>query len=374
MDDNDSATERSLACPVCDLSQTVGAVPGGARVHCARCDHLLFRDMTGQGNQRIFCFALTALLLFVPANLLPILEVTTFGSTRSYTVLSGTQAIWRGSMWPLAVPIGLASAVLPFCLILGLLSLALSDRLRLPATAKRFWRRVCDFLEVWSIVDVYLIAIFVTVSKLAQMTDAAPTGGAALFFGMVLFLALALRSLDDQEEAKVHAAPPTADSLNRTLAWGLAALVLFVPANVYPTLTLALTGSSQSDTVFGGVVELWQDGSWGLALLVMCASVLIPFFKITGLLFLVLTIKNKGRRLERTRLYLTIEKIGRLSMLDFYVISLMVAVMSLGALASARAEIGAVAFASVVIVTIIAARSFDPRLIWSDHRDPPSPE
>ena len=139
-------------------------------------------------------------------------------------------------------------------------------------------------------------------------------------------------------------------------------------------MTLALTGSSQSDTVFGGVVELWQDGSWGLALLVMCASVLIPFFKIAGLLFLVLTIRNKGRRLERTRLYLAIEKIGRLSMLDVYVISLMVAVMSLGTLASARAEIGAVAFASVVIVTIIAARSFDPRLIWSDHRDPPSPE
>jgi paraquat-inducible protein A len=98
MDDHDSATERSLACPVCDLSQSVGAVPGGARVHCARCDHLLFRDMAGRGNQRIFCFALTALLLFVPANLLPILEVTTFGTTRSYTVLSGTQAIWRGSM------------------------------------------------------------------------------------------------------------------------------------------------------------------------------------------------------------------------------------------------------------------------------------
>jgi paraquat-inducible protein A len=191
---------------------------------------------------------------------------------------------------------------------------------------------------------------------------------------MVLSLALALRSLDAGETAAPDTAPPAPESLNRTLAVALAALILFIPANVYPTLTLALTGSSQSDTVFGGVVELWQSGMWPLALLVMCASVLIPCFKIIGLLFLVLTIRMRGRRLERTRLYLAIEKIGRLSMLDVYVISLIVAVINYGALADARAEVGALAFASVVIVTIIAARSFDPRLIWTDDRDAPSGE
>lgn len=373
MDDEESAPERLLTCAACGLSQTIGAVPGGAWVHCARCDHLLFRELAGQGNLRVFCFGLSALLLFVPANLLPILEVTTFGKTRSYTVLSGTQAIWQGEMWPLAIPIGLASVILPLCLIVALVSVALANGLGLPAATRRFWRRVCDFLELWSIVDVYLLAILVTVSKLAQMTDAAPAAGAALLFGMVLCLALAMRSLDDQEAGEARAAPRP-DSLNRTLAWALTALVLFIPANVYPTLTLALTGSSQSDTVFGGVIELWQDGSWGLALVVMCASVLIPFFKISGLLFLVLTIRRTRRRLERTRLYLAIEKIGRLSMLDVYVISLMVAVMSLGTLSSAHAEIGAVAFAAVVIVTIIAAQSFDPRLIWRDQHDPTSGE
>jgi paraquat-inducible protein A len=120
------------------------------------------------------------------------------------------------------------------------------------------------------------------------------------------------------------------------------------------------------------VVELWQSGMWPLALLVMCASVLIPFFKIAGMLFLVLTIRMRGRRLERTRLYLAIEKIGRLSMLDVYVISLIVAVVQMGALANARADVGALAFAAVVIVTIIAAGSFDPRLIWTDEQDSPS--
>ena len=368
----DGVAQTLHACPTCGLQQTVGVVPSGARVHCVRCDHLLFQDMAGEANRRVFCFTLTALLLFIPANLYPILEVTNFGTTRYYTVLSGARALWEGSMWPLAIPVGLASVVLPLCLIIALLSLAAAESSGLPATTRRLLHRAAEFLSVWSIIDVYLLAIFVTVVKLAQMTDAAPTGGALVLFGMVLSLSMALRSLETEEAAGHAQAVPDPKSLNRTLALALAALILFVPANVFPTLTLSITGSSQSDTVFGGVVQLWQSGMWPLALLVMCASVLIPFFKITGMLFLVLTIRMRGRRLQRTRLYLAIEKIGRLSMLDVYVISLIVAVVNLGALANARAEVGALAFAAVVIVTMIAAGSFDPRLIWSDEQDSPS--
>ena len=359
------------ACPTCGLQQTVDVVPSGARVHCARCDHLLFQDLAGEANRRVFCFALTALLLLIPANLYPILEVTSFGNTRSYTALSGARALWEGNMWPLALPVGLLSVVLPFCLVITLLSLTMAEGSGFPAATRRFLHRAAEFLSVWSIVDVYLLAIFMTVVKLAQMTDATPASGALLFFGVVLSLSLALRGLETVEAAGRGPGAPSPESLNRTLALSLAALILFVPANVYPTLTLALTGSSESDTVFGGVVELWQSGMWPLALLVLCASILIPLFKITGMLFLVLTIRMRGRRLERTRLYLAIEKIGRLSMLDVYVISLIVAVIQMGALANARAEVGALAFASVVIVTMMAADSFDSRLIWTDEQDAP---
>lgn len=333
---------------------------------------MLFQDRAGEGSRRVFSFSLTALLLFIPACLYPSLEVTSFGNTSSYTVLSGARALWEGNMWPLAIPVGLASVVLPFCLMIALLSLATAEGLGLPATTTRCLRRATEFLSVWSIVDVYLLAIFVTVVKLAQMTDAAPTSGTLVFFGMVLSLSMALRSLETGEAAGHGPAAPAPESLNRTLALTLAALILFVPANVYPTLTLSITGSSESDTVFGGVVQLWQSGMWPLALLVMCASILIPFFKITGMLFLVLMIRMRGRRLERTRLYLAIEKIGRLSMLDVYVISLIVAVIHMGALANARAEIGALAFAAVVIVTMMATGSFDPRLIWADDQDVPA--
>jgi paraquat-inducible protein A len=108
---------------------------------------------------------------------------------------------------------------------------------------------------------------------------------------------------------------------------------------------------------------------WPLALIVLCASLLIPFLKIIGLMFLTLTLGRAGNRRGRTRLYLFIAQIGRWSMLDVYVISLIVAVLQFGALADAHADIGSLAFVSVVSVTLLAARSFDPRLIWAPGSD-----
>ena len=364
---------RLLDCPTCGLVQSVGPLAPGARALCARCSGAIARGDDGARDQRALCFALTALLLFPAAYAYPILKVTAFGDTRAYTVLSGAQALWQSAMWPLAVPVALASAVLPFCLILTLLALALSRAGGMPGGLP-WLRRIGAFLATWSIVDVYLLAIFVTVVKLAQMTDAAPAGGALLFLGLVAALALALRTLDldrpQRGDADVDACDgrsarrPDPESLNRTLALTLAALILFVPANVFPTLTVTLTGSTQTDTVFDGVVALWQSGMWPLALIVMCASLVIPLVKIVALLFLVLSIGMTTRRLERTRLYRLIEGIGRWSMLDVYVISLIVAVINLGVLSGARADVGALAFAAVVIVTIAATRQFDPRLIW----------
>jgi paraquat-inducible protein A len=301
--------------------------------------------------------------------------VTTFGATRSYTALSGAQALWQSAMWPLAVPVALAGALLPACLVLALLALTAAGAAGLPA-AVRALRRACGFLTTWSILDVFLLAILVTVVKLAQLTDATPAVGALFLLGLVVALALALRSLDldrlqlgaadlDADPAQPAAARlPDPAGLNRTLALALAALILFVPANLFPTLTMVLMGSAQTDTVFDGVLALWQGGMWPLALIVLCASIVIPLVKIAVLLVLVLTIDMTARRRERTRLFRIIEGIGRWSMLDVYVIALVVAVINLGTYSTAAADVGALVFAAVVVITIAATRQFDPRLIW----------
>ena len=357
-----------VGCPVCGLTQTIGAVPAGSAAYCARCGKTL-RHGGSEPGQAAFCFALGALLLFLPAYRWPILEVTTFGRSHSYTVLSGIEALWQAAMWPLAIPVALASVVLPAGLILVLLALSAARHMGGGQAALRPWNRLCDLLRTWAIVDVYLLAIFVTVVKLAQLADAAPAVGAALFLAMVLCLTLALRALDGAGAALEPGSAPAAGSLDRTFALALGALILFVPANIFPTLTVTTHGSTEGATVADGVVDLWQAGMWPLALIVLCASLLIPFFKIIGLMFLTLSIESTSHQRARTRLYLFIAQIGRWSMLDVYVISLIVAVLHFGALAEGHADVGSLAFVSVVIVTIMAARSFDPRLIWAPAPD-----
>jgi paraquat-inducible protein A len=363
-----------VGCPICGLTQAIGPVPLGSSAHCVRCDSTLLRQQAGEPGLTAFCCALGALLLFIPAYSWPILEVTTFGRTHSYTVLSGAEALWHGTMWPLAIPVALASVALPAALILVLLALSGARHLGLGLAALEPWNRLCDLLRTWAIVDVYLLAIFVTVVKLAQLADAAPALGAALFFAMVLCLTMALRALDGAGSVLEPGSAPAAGSLGRTFALALGALILFVPANIFPTLTVTTHGSSETATVIDGVLDLSRAGMWPLALIVLCASLLIPFFKIIGLMILTLSIESTRHRRARTRVYLFIAQIGRWSMLDVYVISLIVAVLHFGPLADGHADIGSIAFVSVVIVTIMAARSFDPRLIWSSGPDQPRGE
>jgi paraquat-inducible protein A len=375
MSDPAAAAPGLLECQTCGLTQAVGALSAGARAQCACCDALLARHAAGDANQRVLSFALTALLLFLPTCRYPILEVTALGDTRAYTVLSGARALWQSVMWPLAIPVALMSIILPFCLIAALLAMALARALEMPEPVP-WLRRICGFLATWSIVDVYLLAVFIAIVKIAQMADAAPAVGALFLLGLVVALALALRSVDLDRPQELPAAreaggaagasppPPSPESLNRTLALALAALILFIPANVFPMLTVIAMGSTQTDTVFDGMLALWQAGMWPLALIVMCASIVIPLVKIAVLLFLVLSIGIRTRRPERTRIYRFIGGIGRWSMLDVYLVSLVVAVSNLGVLSSAHADVGALAFAAVVIITIAATRQFDPRLIW----------
>jgi paraquat-inducible protein A len=155
-------------------------------------------------------------------------------------------------------------------------------------------------------------------------------------------------------------------SLQRTWALALAAMVLYIPANTYPVLTVVQLGAGQPSTILGGVRELIDAGMWPLAALVFFASVAVPVLKLIGLGILLLTTHyGTGWRLhDRTVLYRIVDAIGRWSMIDIFMESILVALVQFGQIASVYPGPGAIAFAAVVILTMLAARSFDPRLMW----------
>jgi len=158
-------------------------------------------------------------------------------------------------------------------------------------------------------------------------------------------------------------------SIHKTWALLTAAAILYVPANVLPIMTLTYLGRSRRDTILSGVVELFQTGMWEIGALVFIASITVPLLKIVTLAYLLITIRRRSslHPKERTRLYRLVEYIGRWSMIDMFMLSILVALVQLGWLATVRPGPGATCFAAVVILTVFAASSFDPRLIW-DHR------
>jgi paraquat-inducible protein A len=155
-------------------------------------------------------------------------------------------------------------------------------------------------------------------------------------------------------------------SIQRTWALVIAAAICYVPANVLPVLHTNTLESSEPDTIIGGVILLYNTGSWPLALLVLIASVMVPLGKLGVLAYLLITVQRgslRGTR-DRIRLYRLVDIIGRWSMLDVFVDTFTVALVQLQPLMSVEPGPGVIFFGTVVVLTMIAAETFDPRLIW----------
>jgi paraquat-inducible protein A len=163
-------------------------------------------------------------------------------------------------------------------------------------------------------------------------------------------------------------------SLERTLAFLIAAAVCYIPANVLPVLTTVTSGGSESDTIMQGVVLLWSPTGWPLSLIVLFASIMIPSAKILALAYLLITVRRGSieNNTQRIRLYRMVELIGRWSMVDVFVDTFTVSLIQLQPLMSVEPGPGLLFFAAVVVLTMLAVESFDPRLIWDSASSKPT--
>ena len=160
--------------------------------------------------------------------------------------------------------------------------------------------------------------------------------------------------------------PRKPNSISRTWALVLAAIIFYIPANLFPIMKVTSLGHTQADTIISGVIYFIETGMFPIAFVIFVASVFVPLLKLLILSFLLISVqvRSQWRPRDRTRLYRLIEAIGRWSMVDIYVVTLMVAIVKIGSIATIEAGPAAVYFAAVVVLTMFAAMSFDPRLIW----------
>jgi len=364
---------------------------------------------------RTLALTVAGLVLFVVANAYPFLGFKIQAQIRETTLITGVQELYLQGMWILATVVLLTTIVIPAIQMTGLLYVVVPLRLnRLPWKLKAVFRFI-QHLQPWGMMEVFMLGILVSYVKLAKMATIVPGIALFAFMALIFILAASMAALNPHDvweriqpqastrhtmarrtnligchtchlvcrvpsgevhgltcprcETPLHRRKP--NSIARTLALVLAAFVLYIPANVLPITIVTSLGHKQADTIISGVIYFISTGMWPIALVIFTASVFVPLLKLLVLSYLSFSVQRKSRwrPVDRTRFYRIAEIVGRWSMVDVYVVTILVALVHLGALATIEAGPAAIYFCGVVIITMFAAMSFDPRLIWDQMED-----
>ncbi len=415
---NNTHPKVYYACPDCDLLLEERSLDPGYALSCPRCGCLLARRVRGSVH-KVFACSLSGLLLFFPALLLPLLRLDAFGFEDSATLLESIVHLFQVKYYFVAVIVAFSAAILPFVTLL--LSCIVSANLffrrrsRLTGPFFRAWQQLND----WAMLDVYLLGILIAIIKMLSIASINYLPGFFTFIALVLLVIVTAvvtdrdifwRRIDAltpgppqpaafagpaektaaaqglvlchtcrkllKEEcsghpcprcgAKVHHRKPRSTAV--TAAFLISATLLLFPANLLPIMRVDFFGTEKLSTIFDGIVYFFHGGSYFVGTVILVASILVPVFKVIGLTILLATGRPPETALRRkTRLYRFISFIGRWSMLDVFVIALLAVLVDFGFVSTTSTAPGCTWFCLVVALTMIAAETFDPRLMWDRH-------
>jgi paraquat-inducible protein A len=381
----------------------------GQAAHCGRCGAELY-GMPSGSLDRPLALASAALIVFVLANCFPVLGLDVKGRHAEATLLEAALQLRTQDMSLIAGLVLFTTFVIPAMELSGVVYVLAPLKLGLRMPGQLAVYKLIHRLEPWGMIEVFLLGVMVALVKLAHMAVITPGWSLWLLGGFVVLSAATSASLHPDEiwarladhprggtgpdalcrchdcgwlapegdhghcprcGSELHARKP--DSIVRSWALLIAAALLYIPANLLPVMVTTSLGGSQADTILSGVVYLWVSGSWPLALVVFFASIMVPMLKLGSLALLLVSVQlhSRWRPVDRTRLYRITELVGRWSMVDIFVVTMLVALVNLRPLASVDAGPGAVAFGAVVVLTMLAAEAFDPRLIWDAMKNKP---
>lgn len=393
-----------VACPDCGAAQRIGALDGKTDALCWRCREPLERAAGRNAAASLACTAAGFMLLF-PGNILPLLRSNLLGASLDARAIDGAIAYWRDD-WPLtAVFVALFVVTIPFLRSAMLMAVLGS----LYFGYRRRWEgplfRYAETLRLWSMPGVYVLAGIVTYSRLVAQIDAEILTGGWCFVAAALLLLLGDMLLDRRRVwqaihpggpaphgvshhalgcASCHMLVPASlegepcprcglsldrrkpDSLRRTAALTVAALVLYPAGLLIPMTRAVQPGGLVQMNVLDGVGELFRHGFWYLGVVLFTVSVAIPVLKLLMLGWLMLRIKYPRRRglILRTKIYRVIREINRWSFVDPFIVALTAPLMAYPGIADVHTGAGALPFALVVVLTMLAAHCFDTRLMW----------
>ncbi|RUO79757.1 paraquat-inducible protein A [Idiomarina tyrosinivorans] len=404
-----ATSSQHWVCLDCDWVVTEVSLVAGQQAQCPRCQHVI----TKQGSaplMHLLAYSITALVLLVFALQFPFLALHRSGLHEQMWLLDSVTELVSEQRSLLSILVLLTTLVLPALYLLAALMMTALMLLQRAIPWVRYLARVLVSLRRWLMADVFLIGALISIVKLSSYASVSLQPAFYFFSGFVVVLLLIRAQLDEAwlwqqlpplgtEPAAVSAKTAhqqqgvgcvCCHAFNRnnqrycwrcgewlalsrwrhpllTLALLLAATAFLVPANVLPMIETLRLGQLSQATITGGVIQLWQQGDQPIAAVIFIASLVIPIAKILLLLGLLYWSKRSAPTApysQRMRVFRLTEWVGRWSMIDIFVVAILIALVRLGALMSIYSGAAALAFASVVVLTMLAAMSFDRRRIW----------
>lgn len=394
-------------CPDCGAIVLTESVAEGYRLRCPRCNATLKNSVKNSINKTL-AFSLSGLALFIPAFLLPVLELNILGLTGKCTMLKGVLQMFGNGFWWMSFLVLFCSVLVPLSVFMLLTFIAVSVKAGrysgLLIKAMKGYR----YLREWNMPDVYMLGILIAYIKLGDYGEVTACVGlycfaAALLLGICTTLVFDPaevwqkigQGIDDVQEAssgdgkgllcnvcgRLSYAATSGEpcprcrsrlydrkpkSVSRTWALTLTGAFLLIPANLCPITYIVYYGFGEPDTILTGIGCLIRDGMIPIAILVFIASIIVPILKllVLGGLLSAIHFGWQMNTWQCTLLYRFISGIGRWSMLDLFMLSILVAMVEMGAVSSIVPGVGATAFATVVVITMLATMAFDPRMLW----------
>ena len=411
-------TDKFTICPGCDLLLEEIQPTTTHTATCPRCLRRLHRHRP-DSIMRTMVLSLTGLLLYLPANFTPLLTFNILGTETSSSLFRSTVSMFDQGEYLVGILVVLTGLIFPFMT----LSLLFGTSAGLLLGRRHKWMRIFlhryHHLTEWAMTDIYLIAVFITVIKMYHGAAIEYNPGFFCFIGLVATTVAAQTSIDRtlfwnklerKEEKKslviatgahvrtgreaglllcrsCHKVTPLAavqegrtncprcgeilhmrkqNSIDRSWALIVTAVLLTLPANLLPIMSVSRLGRVTESTIIDGIILFFQGGSYGIGLIILTASVLVPLFKIIGMTLILISIHNRRTTWLRhkTLMFRFIQFVGRWSMLDIFVIALLCSLVRFGTLSAVDTAPAALYFSAVVLCTMFAAISFDPRLLW----------
>ncbi|MGC9402195.1 paraquat-inducible protein A [Vibrio genomosp. F10] len=387
-------------CPGCELPVDIVPVKQGSSAYCPRCGTRLYRGGTPSlsGN---FALAVTCLLLFIPSHFFDYISIRLVGVMIPATLPSGIFLLFDEGFPLLGLLIFFCSSLAPLAVCLSVVMAHAATAFRMFGLLK-FSLSVIQGLKHWVMIDVFLFSVAVSCFKLQDYSDIHVGPGLFALILLQLFTVLLLSRVSvrryweiwkqektydfaektmhchhchlsqDESEQCIRCHKPIyhrkPKSIQKTWAYLIAATIALFPANLVPISIVITNGLLQEDTIMSGVISLVESDMWGIAAIIFIASIVVPIAKIFGIAYLLLAIHFKRRIFHRQRMmiYFAVKWIGKWSVLDLFVISIMLTLVDRGQILNFTPGFGAVAFGLVVVMTMLAAESLDPRLIWDN--------